>query len=59
MIVLYRSDFPDAIRRAIRKRTGEGGLATRKEIVAWLDHIVMSITDTMLAEQKEEEENER
>lgn len=57
-------DVPDAIRRALRRRNGGSGLATRKELLfehhaVWFAHMEdIAFDDALPIEEEIEEENE-
>lgn len=69
MIVVYRFDFPEDVRRALADHYGEKGLATRKTITTWIDGLVSAALDDVMhdydenqrreAEAKDEAEAER
>lgn len=50
MIVVYRTDIPDHLRRALRAQWGQKGLATRKEIVGWIEAMVNATADDIVHE---------
>lgn len=53
MVTVIRFELGDEVRRAIRKRTGESGLATRRDIEAFVQGHMTAIIEELMFEHAE------